>query len=132
MKKYISIVIALVLVAFGLLTLFLSTSLIFDLFDVRADQGNYVLFVVWANFFSSIIYLIAAFGFLAKKYWTTLLLGLTSFYLFATFIRFLIYVSSGGIHETKTMSALVFRIAVTLIFTILGYYLISKKKKNEN
>ena len=132
MKKYITIIIALVLAAFGLLTFFLSASLIFDLFDVRADQGNFVLFVVWTNLFCSLLYLIAAFGFLAKKYWTTMLLAISTLALIATFVRFLIYVSSGGIHETKTMSALLFRIVVTLIFTILAYYLISKNKKNEN
>lgn len=132
MKKYISIIIALVLGAFGVLTLYLSTSIIFDLFGVRADQGNYVLFVVQANLYSSLIYIIAAFGFISKKSWTTLLLGISTFFLIATFLRFLIYTSSGGIHEEKTFSALIFRIVVTLVFTILAYYLISKNKKNEN
>ena len=63
MKKYVLYTSAVILTAFGLLTLFLSTSVIFDLFGIRAKEGNYVLFVVWSNFISSILYLFAAYGF---------------------------------------------------------------------
>ena len=132
MKKYLLIIIAIVLTAFGLLTFYLSSSLLFDLFDVRAEQGNYVGFVVFTNFLCSLLYLISAFGFIANKEWTIYPLIISTLALIATLLRFSIYVSSGGIHEAKTMSALIFRIVVTLIFTILAYYLISKIKKNEN
>lgn len=67
MKKYTSKLSAVILVAFGLLTLFLSTSVIFDLFGIRAKEGNYVLFIVWANLISSILYLFAAYGFIKHK-----------------------------------------------------------------
>ena len=49
MKKIILYLVAAMLIAFGLLTLFLSSSVIFDLFDIRSKEGNYVLFVVWSN-----------------------------------------------------------------------------------
>ena len=42
MKKAIPYFLATILGAFGLLTLLLSTSVIFDLFGVRAKEGNYV------------------------------------------------------------------------------------------
>jgi len=42
MKKYVLSTSAVILTAFGLLTLFLSTSVIFDLFGIRAKEGNYV------------------------------------------------------------------------------------------
>ena len=67
MKKAIPYFLATILGAFGLLTLLLSTSVIFDLFGVRAKEGNYVLFVVWANFISSILYLFAAYGFVKTR-----------------------------------------------------------------
>lgn len=67
MKKYSPKITASVLFAFGLLTLFLSTSIILDLFEIRAKEGNYVLIVVYANFICSIIYLIAAYGLLKNK-----------------------------------------------------------------
>ena len=86
MKKYLPKIIAIILAAFGLLTLFLSGSVIFDLFGIRAKQGNYVLFVVWSNFISSLLYLVAAYGFITTKKWTTLLLGASTIILIAAFI----------------------------------------------
>ena len=120
---------ALPLAAFGLLTLFLSTSIIFDLFGIRAKEGNYVLFVVWTNFICSLLYLFAAYGFIKAEKWTVLLLGLAIIILISTFIIFKIYIYSGGIYETKTVGALIFRIITTLVFVVLAYFTISKKYK---
>ena len=128
MNKYILYTSAVILTAFGLLTLFLSTSVIFDLFGIRAKEGNYVLFVVWSNFISSILYLLAAYGFIKSKKWTTSLLGISTLILLAAFIGLKIHASSGGIYEEKTIGAMIFRIAVTLAFASIAYFTITKKK----
>ncbi|MEQ8413006.1 MAG: hypothetical protein RIB71_01020 [Imperialibacter sp.] len=128
MKKVIHYLASAVLAAFGLLTLFLSTSVIFDLFGIRAKEGNYVLFVVWSNFISSFLYLIAVYGLLASKNWTYKTLGLSAALLTATFVGFLFYIQSGGIHEAKTVGAMVFRIALTLTFALFAYFTINKRK----
>ncbi len=129
MKKLLPYLIALPLAAFGLLTLFLSTSIIFDWFGIRAKEGNYVLFVVWANFICSLLYLLAAYGFIKAKKWTFLLLGLAAIVLISTFIIFIIHIYSGGIYETKTVGALIFRTIITLIFVVFSYFTITKKYK---
>jgi hypothetical protein len=128
MKTYLPKITALILAAFGLLTLFLSSSVIFDLFGIRAQEGNYVLFVVWSNLISSLLYLFAAYGFIKTKKWTLPLLGVSATILLAAFTGLMIYVNSGGIHETKTIYAMIFRIAVTLVFTGLAYIFITKRK----
>ena len=71
MKKAIPYLLAIILAGFGLLTLFLSTSVIFYLFGIRAKEGNYVLFIVWCNFISSLLYLFAAYGFIACLLYTS-------------------------------------------------------------
>ena len=129
MKKLLPYLIALPLAAFGLLTLFLSTSIIFDWFGIRAKEGNYVLFVVWANFICSLLYLFAAYGFIKAKKWTFLLLGLATIVLISTFVIFIIHIYFGGIYETKTVGALIFRTIITLIFVFLAYFTIAKKYK---
>lgn len=129
MKKYSPKITASVLFAFGLLTLFLSTSIILDLFEIRAKEGNYVLIVVYANFICSIIYLIAAYGLLKNKTWTTKLLGIATLILIAAFIGLFFHINSGGIYETKTIGAMVFRTSVTLIFTLISYFIIKKNKQ---
>lgn len=133
MKKYVLYTSAAILTAFGLLTLFLSTSVIFDLFGIRAKEGNYVLFVVWSNFISSILYLFSAYGFAKSKKWTTTLLGISTIILIAAFIGLKIHINSGGIYETKTIGAMIFRIAVTLVFAIIAFFTINKQlNKNHN
>jgi len=127
MKKTILYLVVAVLTGFGLLTIFLSTSVIFDLFDIRTKEGNYVLFVVWSNFISSFIYLISVYGLLSSKNWTFRALGLATLILTIAFVGFLFYIQSGGIHETKTISAMVFRIVLTLGFTLFAYFTINKK-----
>ncbi|MCF8253479.1 MAG: hypothetical protein K9H61_06740 [Bacteroidia bacterium] len=127
MKKIFAFFLAITLGGFGLLTLFLSTSVIFDLFGIRAKEGNYVLFVVWSNFISSILYLFAAYGFFKVKNWTTLLLGIATVILIIAFIGLKIHAGSGGIYEAKTIAAMIFRISVTLLFAIIAYLRLSKK-----
>ena len=133
MKKYVLYTSAVILTAFGLLTLFLSTSVIFDLFGIRAKEGNYVLFVVWSNFISSILYLFAAYGFVKVKNWTTILLGISTLILIVAFIGLKIHANSGGIYETQTVGAMMIRIAVTLVFAIIAFLTINKQlTKNHN
>ena len=127
MKKLLPKITAAVLAAFGLLTLFLSSSLIFDLFDMRARQGNYVLIVVWANFICSFFYLFAAYGFAMAKKWTTKLLGAAVIVLVAASIGFVFHVHAGGLFETRTIGALAFRIVITSIFAVLAHFMFSKR-----
>jgi hypothetical protein len=96
--RYLS---ALILIGFGLLTLFLSTSVIFDLFGIRAKEGNYVLFIVWSNFVSSLLYMFSAYGFIKVKSWTKLLLGIASIILIVSFVSLNVYINNGGVYETK-------------------------------
>lgn len=112
---------AIVLIAFALLTLFLSSSIIFDLFDLRAKEGNYVFLVVWANFICSILYLVAAYGFLKLKPWTFELLSTSLVILTIGFIGLYVEIFAGELYETKTIGAMLFRITLTLIFTVFAY-----------
>lgn len=128
MKKLLPKIIAIIIAAFALLTLFLSSSVILNLFGIRAMEGNYVLFVVWANFISSILYLFASYGFIRAKKWTVSLLGLSAIILVLAFLGLIIHINSDGLYESKTIAAMVFRITLTLIFTVLAYFLISKNK----
>jgi len=122
MKRVLQYSAAIILAVFGLLTLYLSSSVIFDLFDVRTKEGNYVLFVVWANFVSSFLYLIAAWGFVKNKRWTTVPLGTSVIILIAVFLGLFFYINAGGIYEKKTIGAMIFRISLTLVFTLLAYF----------
>lgn len=125
--KTISKITIFVLIAFGLLTLFLSSSVIFDLFSIREKEGNYVPFIVWVNFISSILYLIAAVLWIKKAKVTSTLLGISTVLLALGFIGLIIHVNAGGLHETKTIGAMVFRTLLTLLFTLISIKSLKKK-----
>jgi len=129
-KNVFTYIAAIVLMAFALLTLFLSSSVLFDWFGIRAKEGNYVLLVVWANFISSILYLAAAYGFLKQKRWTFNILSLSALILIMALVGLFIHINSGGLYETKTIGAMIFRIIVTLAFVLLAYLKFNKNEKN--
>ncbi|MFA5298576.1 MAG: hypothetical protein WC389_10275 [Lutibacter sp.] len=129
-KKTIRSISAILLMAFGLLTLFLSASVVLDLFGIRAKEGNYVLLVVWANLISSIFYLLSAYGFLKIKNWTKLALGIASVILIISFILLKIRINNGGAYELKTVSGMIVRIIITIVFALIAYYTIQKDKLN--
>ena len=115
MQKILNYLVVAILLIFGLVTLFLSTSIFFDWFGIREKEGNYVLFVVIANFIASILYMVAAYGFIQKKFFTAKVLWISVAILVAAFAGLLVHVSSGGIYETKTIFAMGFRIALTIL-----------------
>ena len=111
---------AIILALFALLTLFLSSSVIFDWFGIRAKEGNYVLFIVWANLIASILYLFASYGFIKRTKWTFWVLIVALVILIIAFIALQFHINNGGIHEAKTVNAMIFRMLVTLTFSILA------------
>lgn len=127
-NNYLQKISALILSAFGLITLILSASIFLDLFGVRAMEGNYVLFVVIANFICSILHLQAGIGLWLQKQWTTKLIGSSIILLLVTFIAFSIYAANGGLHEQKTFGALGFRTALTAIFYAISYFSFKKPR----
>lgn len=116
MKNKILILSAIVLALFALVTLFMSGSVIFDLFGIREKEGNYVLFIVVTNFVAGLLYLLSAYGMFTSKPWTFRLLLLLTGILILAFVGLLIHVNQGGLYEAQTIKAMVFRIGLTAVF----------------
>ncbi|TXE20298.1 hypothetical protein ES692_00460 [Psychroserpens burtonensis] len=119
-RNIINTISAIILALFALLTLFLSSSVIFDWFGIRAEEGNYVLFIVWANFISSSLYLIAVYGFIKRTKWTFWVLITALVILIVAFIALQFHINNGGIYEAKTIKAMIFRMSMTLTFSLVA------------
>ena len=132
MKYIILKILAVVLLLFALLTLFLSGSVIFDLFGIRTKEGNYVPLVVWANFISSILYLAAAYGLFKMKKWSVWLLAFSVFILVAAFIGLKMHINDGGLYEAKTVNAMLYRIGLTVFIAGSSYFLLQNKQLSKN
>lgn len=104
----------------GLITVFMGGSVIMDLFGMRARHGNYVLFVVWANFICAFLYLIASYGFYLKKKWTASVLMAATLLLVLAFIGFIVWIFNGNLYENRTIGAMIFRISVTIVLYIIA------------
>ncbi len=123
MKKYAHFILAVLLGLFGVLTFYLSTSVILDLFGVRESEGQFVLFVVWANWVCSIIYFIAIYGLIKKKRWVVKWLLVAVGLLLLTEVGLQFHISAGGAYEQKTVYALLFRAGITALFAWAAYRL---------
>ena len=123
MKQKIVKVGALLVAFFGLLTILAGGGVIFDLFGMRAKEGNFVLFVVWANFICGFLYLIAAFGLFKQRSWTSSVLGIAVVILLVAFVGLFIWIYNGEIYEKKTIIAMTFRTMLTL-----GLFFIAKNR----
>jgi hypothetical protein len=122
---------AVVLALFGAVTLFMSTAVIFDLFGIREREGNYVLWVVVANFVCSLLYLPAAWGLHRGRKWAfSLLLGAALLLLLAFGVLFF-HIQAGKPYETKTVAALIFRFVLTCLFAAAAYRLLPGFRRKE-
>ncbi len=119
--KILRYIIAIVLIVFALVTIFMSSSVLFDWFGIRARQGNYVSFIVETNLTAGFLYLIAAYGFINHKrwaFWAMLSVVLLLVYAFALFS---LHMHSGGPYENRTIGAMIFRILFTLLLAGFMY-----------
>lgn len=130
MKNLLPKIASVALALFALLTIFMSGSVIFDLFGIRAKEGNYVQFVVVSNFICGFLYLIAALGMFARKVWATQWLVASCGILLVSFLGLLWHIESGGLYEMRTVKAMLFRISVTLLFAGISWYYISKANRS--
>lgn len=115
----------------GAISVFMTLSVIFNLFGIREKEGNYVLFIVYANLICGIIYLFSAFYNWKNIRISNYGLAIALIILIVAFIGLLIYINNGGIYETKTIKAMIFRMTFTLVMLVAGI-IISKKKNQIN
>lgn len=130
MKKLTKHTTSILLLFFGILSIFLTTSVILDLFDVREKEGNYVLFIVYTNLVCGILYVIAAIQNWYERKMSFYLLLLATLVLIVAYIALLIYISNGGIYEDKTPKAMLFRIAFTAVMAGLSYFVTRKSSEH--
>jgi len=117
---------------FGLLSLFMSTSILLDLFGIREKEGHYVPFIVYANFICSFFYLFSGYGFFTKKKWTTVILFIAVALLITAYIGLIFHIQAGKAFEIQTVKAMLLRVSLTIVFAGISWYYISRTKLTLN
>lgn len=112
----------------GSVSVFMALSVIFDLFGIREMEGNYVLFIVYNNLACGMIYLFAVYNNRKNIKMSNYSLAVALIVLIVAFIDLLIYINNGGIYEPKTVNAMIFRMAFTLVMLVTGIVVAKKEK----
>lgn len=124
--KYLSV---LFLILFGGLTVFLTSSVLFDLFGIREKEGNFVEFIVWINLISGLLFLWSAYSFWREKKETTALLLGNLALLIVGMIGLYCHIKSGDLYKMETVKGMLFRIVATTILALVSYFLVKRKPK---
>lgn len=127
MKK-VKIALSAFLTLFGALSVFMTLSIIFDLFGIREKEGNYVLFIVYANLACGLIYLSASYQLWHNVKLSFANLTAAALILIIAFIFLQIHISNGGIYELKTVKAMTFRTSITIVMAAVNYWILKKKQ----
>lgn len=131
MIKGLKIAQSIFLTGFGVLSVFMTLSIIFDWFGIREKEGNYVLFVVYTNLICGLIYLFAAYNNWKNQQLSFYTLVLATILLVVAFVALQIYANNGGVHEAKTIKAMMFRIGFTAVMAAISYYILKKSNSQK-
>lgn len=113
--------ITVILIAFAVLTLFMSSAVLFDLFGIREKQGFFVPFVVKTNLTAGILYLLAAYAFIKRQQWAFwVMLSAALLLIYASALLY-VRIHTGGLYESRTVVAMIFRVIFTLVLAALLY-----------
>lgn len=116
------------LLVVGFATLYMSSAILFDLFNIREGQGDYVQFVVIANFICGFLYIIAVLSNLKGNTKNSArVLGLATLILVVSFIALMFYIESEKPYELKTVKSLTLRTTFTALMAIISVYILKKQ-----
>ena len=105
-------------IGFGALTIVSGGLALFGGPAAQSAAGNAVPFVLWFNFLSGFVYVLAGIGTVLRKPWGATLAVALALAIVAVFALFGWHVFRGGAYEMRTMGAMVLRAAVWIGISI--------------
>ncbi len=112
--------IAVVAIAFGLLTIVSGGLTLFGGEAARRSAGAYVPFVLWFNFAAGFAYVAAGAGLWLARRWAAWLAAAIAAATLLVFAAFGVHVMTGGAYEMRTVAAMTLRSAVWLAIAWLA------------
>jgi len=131
-KRPLSIwIVTIVGCVFGLASIKSGGSVLFIDGSFRENVGNYIPFIVWFNFLFGFIYVVAGVGLWWQKpwaVWVSLFITITTLIVFSILMN---YIVSGELYEPRTVYAMIFRLFVWVLITIVSHTRIHRKTSKE-
>ncbi len=115
-----------VAVIFGLLTIKSGGMVLFVDGPDRAAAGHYVPFVLWFNFLSGFIYILAGIGLWFQQRWAVWLAAAILTAILIVFALLSLHIFAGGMYELRTVIAMSLRSLVWSVITFYAFMRINK------
>ena len=119
-------VIAMIAIAFGVLTIKEGGSVLFGNAIARGSAGNYVPFVLWFNFIAGFAYVIAGLGLWRLQRWAVGLAVAIAVATVLVFAAFGIHGANGGAWEQRTLVAMTLRSLVWIMIAAISTHRLKK------
>lgn len=123
------IVLAIIAIAFGVLTLYSGGTILVSDGPERAAAGAYVPFVLWFNVIAGVAYVIAGIGLYNWRKWAVKLSILLAIATLLVFAAFGVHIMTGGSYEVRTVVAMTLRSTVWL--TIAAFAWVTWKRRDQ-
>jgi len=125
--KIVVRVLALVAIAFGVLTIKSGGAVLFWSEEARIAAGNYVPFVLWFNFLAGFVYIITGIGLLMFKPWAPKVAAILAASTLTIFAALGVGIAFADLaHETRTIGAMVVRSTVWTVIALLTFKIFSR------
>lgn len=111
-KNWLGRIAAGVALAFGVLTVLSGGYVLFGGVAGQVAAGDAVPFVVWFNFLSGFIYILAGIGIAMGRHWATRMAIALAVAIATVFALFGLHVVQGGAFEMRTVGAMTLRLVV--------------------
>ncbi len=108
-----------VAVVFGVLTILSGGRALFGGVAAQAAAGDSVPFVLWFNFLSGFVYVLAGMGIAMERRWTAMLAIALTVAIAAVFAAFGLHIFQDGAFEMRTVGAMTLRLVVWIVISVV-------------
>lgn len=112
-------IIGVIAVLFGFLTLVEGGNVLFQDGPARAAAGNFVPLVLWVNFLSGFVYILAGVAIALSRQSGLILARALVIVLLLLFGYFIVHILLGGAWETRTLVAMTLRLGFWVVAALL-------------
>lgn len=110
-----------VAVVFGLLTIVSGGRVLFGDPAAQEAAGNAVSFVLWFNFLSGFVYVLAGVGLVLQRRWAAWTAISLAAAIAGAFALFGLHVLQGGAFEMRTVGAMTLRLIVWIVIAVVAF-----------
>ena len=116
-----AIMIGAIAILFGALTIWSGGQVLFGPDASRTEAGNYLPVILWFNFLSGFLYVLAGIELPRWRESSVVLAAILATALVLVWIYFGLHILVGGAYEQRTLLAMVLRLAFWLVTAVLTY-----------